>query len=590
MRESTQRKLDRVRPPRVHLIYDVESGGAVSRREIPFVVGILAGLSGYREDAAPPLRERKFVDVDFERLPHVLAMIRPRLRFSVDDVLGKNGSQLTIDLTVCSLEDFEPERIVARVPSLGRLLEARAALWKLREMNGDPDRLASGIDRVIEPLKLPRLPSSSSGTSADAVILELDRLLSNQLDIILHHPDFRRLEATWRGVQYLVAQTETSPSLQIRLLDVSKEELARDLSKASEFDQSGLFRKIYEEEYGTLGGAPFGALVGDYEFSCEPADVALLRGVAGVAMAAHAPFIASASPGMFGVSHFGELAATRDLGRLFETPDYAAWRAFRDLDEAGYVGLTMPRILMRRPYAGDTSRREAFSFSEHTSDDGAYPWGNSAYAFGVCLTNAFAKYGWCATIRGHEGGGLVEGLPVHVVKTEDGELALKCPTEVAIADRREKEVADLGFIPLVHLRGSDNAAFFSAPSCQRPRTYDTDLANANARLSTQLPYILTTSRFAHYIKALVRDKIGSFIDRGQCELFLNAWISNYVLLEDAASSRDKARRPLREARVDVTETPGRPGSYSAVVFLRPRFQLDELSVSIRMVVALPIFR
>ena len=426
-------------------------------------------------------------------------------------------------------------------------------------------------------------------STINARIADIDVLLSRQLNEIMHAADFQKLEASWRGLHYLVQQTETSTMLKIRVLNVSKQDLLRDLERAPEFDQSALFKKVYEEEYGTFGGAPFGVLLGDYEFGRHPQDLALLEKVSNVAAAAHAPFIAAASPQLFNLDSFTELGVPRDLAKIFDTVEYAKWKSFRESEDSRYVALTLPHILMRLPYGKETVPVEGFNFEEEVdgTDHSKYLWGNAAYAMGTRITDAFAKYAWTVAIRGVEGGGLVEGLPTHTFKTDEGEVALKCPTEIAITDRREKELSDLGLVPLVHCKGRDYAAFFGAQSCQKAKRYDTDAANANARLSTQLQYIMATARFAHYLKTICRDKIGSFMTRQNCEDYLNRWISNYVLLDDNAGQALKAQYPLREARVDVSEVPGKPGVYRAVAFLRPHFQLDELTVSLRLVAELP---
>lgn len=423
----------------------------------------------------------------------------------------------------------------------------------------------------------------------NARIQQIDHLLSLQLNEILHHPEFQKLESTWRGLRYLLDQSETGTSLKIRILNASKKELLRDLQRAPEFDQSALFKKIYEEEFGVFGGEPFAAMVGDYEFSRHPEDMELLEKVSQVAAAAHAPFMAAASPELLNLDSFTQLDAPRDLGKIFDSTDYAKWKSFRQSEDSRYVALAAPHVLMRLPYGRDTKTIEGFNYEEGVdgSDHSKYLWGNAAFALGARLTNAFAQYGWCAAIRGVEGGGLVEGLPAHSFKTDQGDTALKCPTEVIITDRREKELADLGFAPLVHCKGTDKAAFFSVQSCNKPKLYDSEAANANARLSSQLPYILAVSRFAHYLKSMMRDKIGSFISRTDCERFLNQWIMQYVTEDDAASQATKAQYPLRSAKVEVTEVAGKPGVYKAVAFLRPHFQLDELTVSLRLVAELP---
>jgi type VI secretion system protein ImpC len=431
--------------------------------------------------------------------------------------------------------------------------------------------------------------SKDMESTINARIAAIDQVLSAQLNEIMHAEEFQQLEGSWRGLHHLVFNSETGTALKIRVFNVSKKELLKDMERASEFDQSALFKKIYEEEFGTFGGAPFGALIGDYEFSNHPQDISLLEKISNVAAAANAPFISAAAPQLFGWDSFTQLSEVRDLAKIFERTEYAKYRSFRESEDSRYVGLTLPHTLMRLPYGADTVPTETFRFEEDVdgTDHKKYLWGNAAYSFGTRLTEAFAKHHWCAAIRGVEGGGLVQGLPTHTFKTDEGDVALKCPTEIAITDRREKEFADLGFIPLVHCKGTDYAAFFSAQSSQKAAKYDSDFANANARLSTQLPYIFSVARFSHYLKAMMRDKIGSFMSRADCQQFLNQWIMNYVTEDDQASPTIKAQYPLREARIDVVDVPGKPGAYRAIAFLKPHFQLDELTVSLRLVADLP---
>jgi type VI secretion system protein ImpC len=426
-------------------------------------------------------------------------------------------------------------------------------------------------------------------SSLDARVAELDQVLSDQVNAILHHPEFQRLEASWRGLKELVGQAETGPMLRIKVLNASKEDLLKDFKAAPDYDQSALFKAIYEEEYGTFGGAPYAALVGDFEFTRSPEDFRLLEELSHVAAAAHAPFIAAAGARLFGLDSFRDLGRPRNLAKLFDTVEYAKWRAFRESEDARYVGLVLPHTLGRLPYGPDTAPVEAFAFREDVDggDHGKYLWTNAAYAYAVRLTKAFAEYGWLAAIRGVEGGGLVEDLPAHCFRTDDGEIALKCPAEVAITDRNEKLLSDLGFMALVHCKDTDYAAFFSGQSAQKVKTYNTDAANANARLATQLPYIFAISRIAHYLKAIMRDKIGSFASRQGVQDYLNTWLAQYVLLDDSASQEAKSKFPLREAHVEVADVPGKPGVYRAAAFLRPHFQLDELTVSLRLVAELP---
>ncbi|MCP4701665.1 MAG: type VI secretion system contractile sheath large subunit [Gammaproteobacteria bacterium] len=420
-------------------------------------------------------------------------------------------------------------------------------------------------------------------------IAQIDELISKQLDEVMHAPEFQKLEGSWRGLHYLVMNTETSPGLKLRLMNATRQDLQKDLEKAVEFDQSQLFKKLYEEEYGTFGGEPYSVLLGDYEFGRHPQDIAFLEKMSNVAAAAHAPFISAASPKMFDMESFTELGIPRDLAKQFESSELIKWRSFRDSEDSRYVALTMPHILLRLPYGPDTVPVEEFNYVEDVDgkDHSKYLWGNSAYAMTQRITNAFALYKWCGAIRGVEGGGLVEGLPTHTFSTDEGDIALKCPTEIAITDRRENELNELGFISLCHCKGTDYAAFFGGRTANKPKVYDTDEANSNAQLSAILPYILAASRFAHYIKVIMRDKIGSFQSGGDIAEYLNRWVGNYAMGRDDAGQDLKASYPLREARVDVLPVAGRPGYYTAVVFLRPHFQLEGLTASIRLVAELP---
>jgi type VI secretion system protein ImpC len=431
--------------------------------------------------------------------------------------------------------------------------------------------------------------SRDTDAMINARIAQIDHLISIQLNEVMHAPEFQKLEASWRGLRYLINQSETSDKLKIKVLNVSKKELLRDLQRAAEFDQSSLFKKVYEEEFGVFGGSPFGALIGDYEFGKSGPDIELLEKVSQVAAAAHAPFLSAVAPEMFNLESYTEIDAPRDMSRVFDTTEYAKWKGFRQSEDSRYVALTCPRILMRLPYGKDTVPVDDFNYEEKVdgTDHSKYLWANSAWALGSRLTQAFATYGWCACIRGVESGGLVEGLPVHNFQTGEGDTTMKCPTEAPITDRREKELADLGFVPLVHCKNTDYAAFFSVQSAQKPKVFDQPSATANARISAQLPYMLAVCRFAHYLKAMMRDKIGGYMSRSDAQVFLNNWINNYVVPNDNAPFELKAKKPLKEARIDVMEIPGKPGCYRAVAFLRPHFQLDELTISMRLVADLP---
>lgn len=432
--------------------------------------------------------------------------------------------------------------------------------------------------------------SANLGATLDARVAELDRLISVQLSEVMHHPEFQKLESTWTGLHYLCKQTSTGANLKIQLFNATKQELIKDFKTAIDFDQSVLFKKVYEEEFGTFGGAPFGALIGDFSIGRQPEDMFFVEQMSHVAAAAHAPFISAAAPELLGIDSFDELGKPRDLSKVFDTVDYAKWKSYRESEDSRYVGLTLPRFLGRLPYnPKDGITTEGFNFVEEVDgeDHSKYLWVNTAFAMGARLTAAFENFGWCAAIRGVEGGGLVEDLPTHTFKTDEGEVALKCPTEVAITDRREKELSDLGFIPLVHCKNTDYAAFFGAQSTQKATKYDTDSANANAVLSAQLQYMFAVCRIAHYMKSMMRDKVGSFTTTQDVERYLHNWLMQYVVDSDDATQEMRARRPLRHAQVEVAEVPGRPGVYRAVAFVRPHFQLDELSVSLRLVAEMP---
>ena len=436
------------------------------------------------------------------------------------------------------------------------------------------------------------LISDNAVRTIESMIAEIDRKLSEQVNLILHHEDFQQLEGAWRGLSYLVNNTETDEMLKIRVMNISKKELHKTLKKfkGTAWDQSPIFKKLYEEEYGQFGGEPFGCLVGDYYFDQSPPDVELLGEMAKVASAIHAPFISAAAPSVLQMDTWQELANPRDLTKIFQTAEYAGWRSLRESEDSRYIGLTMPRFLSRLPYGARTSPVEEFEFEEDTAgaQHEKYTWANSAYAMAANINRSFKVFGWCSRIRGVESGGDVQGLPSHTFPTDDGGVDMKCPTEIAISDRREAELAKNGFMPLIHKKNTDFAAFIGAQSLQKPFEYDDPDATANANLAARLPYLFATCRFAHYLKCIVRDKIGSFRERDEMELWLNNWINKYVEPNPAtASEDDKARKPLAAAEVEVKEVEGNPGYYTSVFHLRPHYQLEGLTVSLRLVSKLP---
>jgi type VI secretion system protein ImpC len=435
------------------------------------------------------------------------------------------------------------------------------------------------------------LVSDNAIKTIEAIIAEIDRKLSEQINLILHHDDFKALEGSWRGLHYLVNNTETGENLKIRVMNISKKEVAKTLKKfkGTAWDQSPLFKKLYEEEFGMPGGQPFGCLMGDYYFDHSAPDVEMLSGLAQISAASHAPFISAASPSLLNMETWQELANPRDLAKIFGTPEYAAWRSLRQSEDARYLGLTMPRVLARLPYGAKTSPVEEFAFEEDTAgaDHTKYTWTNAAYSMATNITRSFKLYGWCARIRGAESGGMVEGLPVHSFPTDDGGVDMKCPTEIGITDRREAELAGCGFMPISHWKNTDYAVFVGAQSLQKPQEYDDADATANANLAARLPYLFATCRFAHFLKCMVRDKVGGFSSRESLQEWLNRWISRYVDTNPTATDEVKARFPLSAAEVVVEEVEGNPGYYTSKFFLKPHYQLEGLTVSLRLVSKLP---
>ncbi len=473
------------------------------------------------------------------------------------------------------------------------LLDAAIGATKQTERNRAQELIATLTE---EALKGTVTWNRDVTRTIKAGITAIDEAVSKQLAAVMHDPKFQKLEGTWRGLHYLVQNSETSSQLKLKVLNCGKKELHKDLDKAVEFDQSQIFKKMYENEFGTPGGEPYGSLIGDFEFTNHPDDIDMLNKMSSVAAAAFCPFISAADPALFGFDSWTEMTKPRDLEKIFESAEYVKWRSFRDAEDSRFTTLTMPRTLARLPYGANTKPVEEFSFEEVALgkkgesiavDHDQYCWMNTAYVMGAKLTDAFAKYGWCTAIRGAEGGGKVEDLPTHIFKSDDGDTDLKCPTEIAITDRREAELSKLGFLPLCHYKNTDYSVFFGAQTTQKPKKYDRPEATANAAISARLPYLMATSRFAHYLKVIARDKIGSFMEADECQDWLDRWIHNYVSADSKPSQEAKARYPLREAKVEVKEIPGAPGSYNAVAWMRPWLQMEELTTSLRMVARIP---
>lgn len=466
-----------------------------------------------------------------------------------------------------------------------------------KEFKPKSDRQAESIKAAVKTLAEQAISqatviSDDALESIEAMIAEIDAKLTEQLNTILHHPDFQKLEGTWRGLNHLVSNTETDEFLKIRVMNISKKDVGKTMKKFSgaKWDQSPLFKRLYEDEFGMPGGEPYGVIVGDYEFDHSPGDVKILQGMAQIAGAAHAPFISAAGPALLNMDSWGELQKPRDITKIFSSPEYAPWRSLRDSDDSKYIGLTMPRFLSRLPYGAKTEPVEEFAFEEETdgTDHNRYCWSNAAYAMATNIGSAFKEFGWCTRIRGVESGGMVENLPCHTFPTDDGGQDMKCPTEIGITDRREAELSKNGLLPLCHWKNSDYAVFIGAQSLNKPVEFDNPDATASANLSARLPYMFATCRFAHFLKCMVRDKIGSFKERAEMERWLNDWIVQYVAANpEMASEEEKARRPLAEASVEVKEVEGNPGYYSSVFHLRPHYQLEGLTVSLRLVSKLP---
>jgi type VI secretion system protein ImpC len=539
-------KLGAMHTPRVSIAYEVETGGAAERLDRPFVVGVLGDFSGNPTEPLKPLRDRKFIHIDRDNFNEVMARMTPGLNMKVENTLKADGSQTAVALRFKGMDDFDPGRVAEQVPALKALLDERR-----RAAGESPDTRAK--------------------------VGALDAWLSRQLGAIMHHPEFQRLEGSWRGLRYLVGQTETSLHLKLRVLNVSKRELFRDLDRAVEFDQSQLFKKVYEEELGQLGGEPYGLLVGDYEVGGDPEDVSLLTMVSHVAAAAQAPFVAGASPRLFDMDRFTELTRPRDLAKIFETERCRPWKAFRQSADSRYVALTVPRVLGRLPYGEDLRKVDQFNFEEAVDgkDHDKYLWMNAAWAYAARVTDAYAKYGWFARTHGVDGGGKVEGLPVHAFRSGEGDVEMKCPTEVPLSDRREDELSKLGFLPLSHSKNTDFAVFMHASSCRQPSRDGPPEAVARAEWEARLDITLCAGRFLHVFPNLVRKQVGPSPDAKAVEEALNVWLQGYVLPHpEGADRKEQATGPLAAARVEVRPVEGKPGEHELVVWIQPRYGFD----------------
>lgn len=634
---SIQQTLLKTRPPRVKITYDVEKGNAIEKEELPFIVGVFADLAGENFANQTPLKERNFIEINGDNFDLVLSAINPSITVNVNSILDKKVKSLRFTLNFVSFEDFSPGKIALQIPLLKTLVNRRKAILDLTAKLDSNDLLSAKVLKIItnkeerktfaaeveskKPEVMNKLGNElglvKSGidiefminmftelntalklmdeTNSDniddpysfliSLVVKMDEELSLQMDEILHDPNFQKLEASWRGLYYLVHNTLSSSSLKLKVLNITRKEMRDDLVKAVEFDQSAIFKKVYESEYGTLGGTPYSCLIGDFAFGRSGSDIELLRHISKIASAAHAPFIGGVNPNMFDLESFSDLGIPRDLGVLFESSELAAWNSFRTTEDSRYVSLVLPKVLLRAPYDAEDGDCEEFNYNEsiNGTNNKEFCWGNPAYVMAANITKSFAEFSWTTAIRGVEGGGKVENLPTYTYETDNGDIELKCPSQVAITDRREKELSDLGFIALCHAKGTDYSVFFGAQTTQKPKRYNTPDATANAMLSTKLPYLLNASRFAHYIKMLMRNKIGSFLTAAEVQTYLQNWIAEYVLLSDLGTQEVKSRYPLRMAKITVIDSPESPGSYKVVMLLKPHFQLEDLAVSLRLV-------
>ncbi len=465
-----------------------------------------------------------------------------------------------------------------------------------KEFKPNDDARATRIENAVQTLAQQALSDTAMigddvFATMDAMRAALDRKLSEQVNLILHHPDFQQLESAWRGLNYLVFNTSTGKDLKIRVLNIGKDECRKMFKqyKDAAWDQSPLFKKIYESEFGQLGGQPYGAFVCDYYFDHSAPDLEVLKGFAKIGAAAHAPFISAADPGLMGMDSWQELANPRDLGKLFDATDYAAWRSFRESSDSRYVALTMPRFLGRPTYGAKSDPVDEFDFEEDTGGThDQHLWVNSAYAMASRVTDAFATWGWCTRIRGVQSGGTVEALPTACFPTDDGGVDMKCPTEIAISDRREAELSKSGLLALIHRKNTDQATFIGAQTVHSPKQYDDPGATANANLSARLPYIFASCRFAHYLKCMVRDWVGGNKEAAQLNYELNRWISQYVDAQPESSSEEtKARLPLKDAQIEIIPDEENPGFYKGKFLFVPHYQLEGMDVSLSMVSRLP---
>lgn len=470
----------------------------------------------------------------------------------------------------------------------GSLLESMLSEAKINPEDETYDVARRGIQAFVTEMLAPnRKGERVDKAVVDAMIAEIDQRMSSQINAILHAPGFQKLESTWRGLKYLIDNVNFRENVRVSLLNISKDQLLEDFEDSPEIVKSGLYRHVYAAEYGTFGGKPFGVLCGNYEFDTGPQDMQLLQTIASVSAMAHAPFISNAAPDMFGCETYTELPKLKDLQSLFEGPQYARWHSFRESEDSRYVGLCAPRFLLRLPYGPDTVPVKSFNFKEEVvGNHDSYLWGQTAIAMCTRIADSFAKYRWCPNIIGPQAGGAVESLPLHQYEAM-GEIQTKCPTEVQLTERREYEMSEQGFIGLTFRKDSDNAAFFSANSCQKPKIFantpEGKAAETNYRLGTQLPYMFIITRLSHYLKVMQREQIGTWKERNDLERELNTWISQYVVDMENPAPAVRSRKPLRAAQITVEDVEGQPGWYRCGLKVRPHFKYMGASFTLSLV-------
>ena len=614
---NIQSRLARNNPPRVQITYDVELGGAQVKKELPVVIGIIADCTGlWNESGITEYVNRKFIFIDKDNFNEVLTKSNARSEV----VFNMNGGNISYVLQFSNIEDFNPLKIAEQIPELKKLIEIinklndiktrvcnnqkyfdKALLLikdktiiitdLIKDMNFKSEEQSNYTIALFENLKTIINESTNFDNPIKLIseaVNEREIILFKCLNDILHNKDLKKLESTWRGIHYLISNLEFSTGIKVRLLNATFNEVNNDLSKAIEFDQSFLFKKLYEEEYGTYGGNPYTVLICDYYIDKNNTDFMFLFKLSEVSASAHIPTILGINPGLLDLDSFEDLIKPRDVAAIFESPEYIKWKGFRAIEDSRYFALILPRFMIRAPYGPKSTIIEGLEkFEEEINCHEDYLWSNSVYAYAQRIGDAYAKYGWFAAIVGAENGGVVSGLPAYVYKTPEGDMLIKCPTETAVTDRRERELTRAGFISLCYCKNTDYSVFFSTQSANKPPLYNTQSANANAEISARFHYILNMSRFAHYIKCILRDKIGSFFSKESAQRFLNIWIGDYVLRSDDAADEYKALYPLRDAAVNVVEDPVHPGSFKAIIYLRPHFQLEEITVSLRLVARIP---